>query len=455
MKTNNSVGKVGMVTLLLTTLTGCTTYVMQRPEPQAVYVPPPAYQSAEPVAEPPPVYEPPAPAAPDATPVVVIRSDDDFYQPLSPYGQWVTVDGYGRCWQPGQVEPGWRPYANGHWELTDAGWYWESDEPWGWATYHYGRWELAPNYGWVWVPQTEWAPAWVSWREGGGYVGWAPLPPEPRAGVSVNVVIAPAAFCFVEERRMHEPVRPSTVIVNNTTIINKTVVITKTKVVNKRVINEGPRADEVERASGHRLQAVSLNELRHKDEEPVAEKHRNLQARPEPRQQPAVQHQPEPQREVRPRELPNRDNGNPQPAPVVQPAPRESEKPVRNERAPKPQRQVEPRPTPPGHETQPANNGNNREQPLREQNPAPREVRPAERPVEQARPDVNTREQQPARPQPEVHPAPQPARERVTNKPEKQKNVPATQKGKNAPKAKARGREAGGTNANDNAAPGR
>jgi hypothetical protein len=31
--------------------------------------------------------------------------------------------------------------------------------------------------GWCWIPGTLWGPAWVSWRWGGGYVGWSPLPP--------------------------------------------------------------------------------------------------------------------------------------------------------------------------------------------------------------------------------------------------------------------------------------
>src|SRR5882724_6414300 len=220
MKINYSLGKAGIATVLLAALTGCTTYVVQRPEPQPAYVPAPP-------PEPQPVYvQQPAPPPPA---VVVIQREDDFYQPLSPYGEWVVVGDYGRCWRPARVETSWRPYSNGHWELTDDGWYWASDEPWAWATYHYGRWEQAASYGWIWVPQTQWAPAWVSWREGGGYIGWAPMPPERRGGVSVNVTIAPAAFCFVPEGRMHDPVRPTTVIVNNTTIINKTVNITRTK----------------------------------------------------------------------------------------------------------------------------------------------------------------------------------------------------------------------------------
>src|ERR1043166_1756563 len=107
------------------------------------------------------------------TSYVGIRSESDFYEPLSPYGRWEIVGSYGRCWIPGRVDSDWRPYSNGYWQRTDAGWYWASDEPWGWATYHYGRWDLSPSFGWYWVPQTQWAPAWVSWHQGGGYVGWA------------------------------------------------------------------------------------------------------------------------------------------------------------------------------------------------------------------------------------------------------------------------------------------
>src|SRR5437773_2233500 len=74
----------------------------------------------------------------------------------------------------------WRPYTDGHWVYTDVGWTWVSEEPFGWATYHYGRWTRLRNIGWVWVPGDEWAPAWVSWRKNNDYVGWAPLPPEAQ-----------------------------------------------------------------------------------------------------------------------------------------------------------------------------------------------------------------------------------------------------------------------------------
>ncbi|MCL4539115.1 MAG: hypothetical protein M1378_05870 [Bacteroidetes bacterium] len=100
-----------------------------------------------------------------------------FYSSLSPYGRWINNSAYGMCWQPVGVPTWWRPYTYGHWIWTDYGWTWVSNYPWGWATFHYGRWSYDPYYGWIWVPGYVWAPAWVQWRWGGGYAGWAPLPP--------------------------------------------------------------------------------------------------------------------------------------------------------------------------------------------------------------------------------------------------------------------------------------
>ena len=208
---------------------------------------------------------------------VVIHAESDFYEPLTPHGEWVVVGSYGRCWRPRRIEAGWRPYCNGSWQRTDAGWYWVSVEPWAWATYHYGRWDFTDEYGWYWVPRTQWAPAWVSWHEGGGYIGWAPLQPFVTISVSGYVGfdqarISPRAYVFVEQRRFLEPIRPTTVVVNNTTIINKTVIINNTKMVNNTVINEGPATAVVEKASGRKVQAVPVRELRHKEEAVVLAK---------------------------------------------------------------------------------------------------------------------------------------------------------------------------------------
>jgi len=107
-------------------------------------------------------------------------SDGMFYDGLSPYGNWVDVDGYGRCWQPTVelVNPGWQPYFDcGHWVYSDCGWYWLSDYSWGWAPFHYGSWFRHGRLGWCWVPGRVWGPSWVSWRYDKDYCGWAPLPP--------------------------------------------------------------------------------------------------------------------------------------------------------------------------------------------------------------------------------------------------------------------------------------
>jgi hypothetical protein len=119
-----------------------------------------------------------------------------FDDALSPYGDWTDVDGT-RVWHPAASAVGedFQPYAtNGQWVSSDYGWYFQSDYPWGWAPFHYGRWALDPNYGWIWIPGTVWAPAWVDWRSGGGYIGWAPLPP-----IGWSVVVQPwrPYWCFV------------------------------------------------------------------------------------------------------------------------------------------------------------------------------------------------------------------------------------------------------------------
>jgi hypothetical protein len=64
------------------------------------------------------------------------------------------------------------------------------------------------------VPDTEWGPAWVSWRSNDDYVGWAPLPPEarwrPDTGVSVWVDdycdIGPAYYTFCPVVEFSAPV---------------------------------------------------------------------------------------------------------------------------------------------------------------------------------------------------------------------------------------------------------
>jgi len=140
-------------------------------------------------APPPPDSGPSTPPTDTTGPIPDASTDQDnvsfqtFYDALASQGSWVQSSDYGYVWQPSVTDPNWAPYTVGHWAYTDAGWTWVSDEDWGWATYHYGRWVNLDGYGWCWVPGYTWAPAWVSWRYGDDYCGWAPLPPDSFVGI--------------------------------------------------------------------------------------------------------------------------------------------------------------------------------------------------------------------------------------------------------------------------------
>lgn len=110
-----------------------------------------------------------------------------FYAELSPYGSWIEVDYGVVVWRPTIIRTDWMPYQMGRWVWTYDGWYWDSYEPFGFITYHYGRWYYDDYYGWLWYPDYEWAPAWVEWRYDNNYIGWAPLHPYAVFSVSVGI----------------------------------------------------------------------------------------------------------------------------------------------------------------------------------------------------------------------------------------------------------------------------
>jgi hypothetical protein len=110
-----------------------------------------------------------------------------FYSSLSPHGEWIEVEPGFRVWHPLYVSHNWRPYLLGRWIWTEYGWYWMSNEPFGWITYHYGRWYYDDYYGWIWIPDDVWGPAWVEWRYDDSYIGWAPLPPYAIFNVTIGI----------------------------------------------------------------------------------------------------------------------------------------------------------------------------------------------------------------------------------------------------------------------------
>ncbi len=100
-----------------------------------------------------------------------------FHDALAPHGKWIDYGKYGPVWHPNKVSSSWRPYLNGHWAPSHGGWTFETSEPWGWATYHYGNWMPTTEYGWVWSPGSTWYPSTAAWRTSDDYIGWAPIPP--------------------------------------------------------------------------------------------------------------------------------------------------------------------------------------------------------------------------------------------------------------------------------------
>ena len=190
-------------------------------------------------------------------------NEEDFYRELSPYGSWFESADYGYVWQPAVCsDPGWRPYNRGQWACSDRGWTWISTEPFGWATYHYGRWAYLQNgRGWIWVPGTEWAPSWCTWRESNDYLGWAPLPPSGQ-----KPVVNPACYTFVEHVHFDHPVsRVCVPVSRNEVCLREARDISRLDRSQGRVFSGGPGYRELCERVGHRLPYYQIS--RQKSEE--------------------------------------------------------------------------------------------------------------------------------------------------------------------------------------------
>ena len=201
-----------------------------------------------------PLPQPTAAVPPDAPTEV-----QPFYETLSPYGSWYQVPSYGWVWQPSVVvvNSGWSPYCQGgRWVWSDWGWYWSSEYSWGWAPFHYGRWATYPGLGWCWVPGTVWGPSWVTWRNHGTYVGWAPLPPAcgwvsgvgltwhgSAVSVGFGFGLAPSCYTFVSygsfchRNVSHHALRRdhATTVYNNSTVVNNVIHGNNNTIVNNGV----------------------------------------------------------------------------------------------------------------------------------------------------------------------------------------------------------------------------
>lgn len=301
---------------------------------QPAAVAPATTVTQETVAAVPTYVNPPQPVTVvESQPVYV--SDNYFYDSLNPYGTWVEIDGYGRCWRPTIAirSSSWRPYCDGgRWIYTDSGWFWMSDYSWGSVAFHYGRWFSHPRWGWCWWPDRVWAPSWVSWRYDNDHCGWAPLPPNSiytpgvgfsyfgrSVGVNFDFHLGVGAYTFVPWGRFCDPYpyrhclpQPRSVaIYTGTTIVNH-----YDRGHNNRVENRGIPTDRVRERTRAEVRPVKIRE----------ENVRNASLRAdriEGSGRTLVVHRPEP---LAPK------GGSPMVAPVERATPRGSETPRKIER---------------------------------------------------------------------------------------------------------------------------
>ncbi len=252
------------------------------PAPAPTPAPNPPLVTVSPAAAPAPAASPVLAPAPNMSPDAAY-----FYQQLSPYGRWIMAEDNQWFWQPSvaATNPSWRPYWDqGHWVYTDSGWYWASDYSWGWAPFHYGRWNLHPLHGWLWYPDRVWAPAWVTWRSGDDYAGWAPLPPGAyfdlsgalvfrgrHVGIDFDFGFDWHHFNFCRVRELGDPRRIGfrrdddrrmafrrTTVINHYTV-NRTVVDNHSEL---RVINHGIDPGRVAAVRGRRVETMHLEDMR-------------------------------------------------------------------------------------------------------------------------------------------------------------------------------------------------
>jgi hypothetical protein len=198
-------------------------------------------------------------------------SYDLFYDRLQSDGQWFNDPTYGFVWQPNVAssDQNWRPYTDGRWVYTDRGWTWVSNENFGWATYHYGRWARPSERGWVWVPGSTWAPAWVSWRESDDYVGWAPLPPEAESEQDVKIEgwadnyynIGPGAYVFLKTTDLANQSYRNFIVSSqdDLNVISRTKNVTNIYYGQAGVVDNGPDYDRLVRDSNVRIDRYRLN----------------------------------------------------------------------------------------------------------------------------------------------------------------------------------------------------
>jgi hypothetical protein len=108
-----------------------------------------------------------------------------YHAQLDGWGTWAADSLHGVHWCPSPSLGAFQPYrTDGHWQQAQDGsgtpeWHSNSGMAWESITLHHGWWgqpDEEPEGSWCWVPGAEATAARVVWREGDGFVGWAPEP---------------------------------------------------------------------------------------------------------------------------------------------------------------------------------------------------------------------------------------------------------------------------------------
>lgn len=206
-----------------------------------------------------------------------------FHNDLRRHGRWRVHPIWGDVWQP----PGacrYRPYFNGHFSYTSQGMLWVGFDPWSDVTDHYGRWARDPRLCVVWVPGYVWSPAWVIFRQGGGYIGWFPMPPNygdfddgPYFGVNVgwndwygyrdwygrDSDVFFNLWIFVDDNHFYRRDSRNFYVDSSRVrnLIERTQDTTHYAMENDRMVNRSIPVDRLERITGKRIEPMPVERL--------------------------------------------------------------------------------------------------------------------------------------------------------------------------------------------------
>jgi len=118
----------------------------------------------------------------------------------------------------------------------------------------------------MWIPDTEWSPGWVTWRDSDDYYGWAPMGP----GVTISITLSSGYYVpdnywrFVRRRnfgrndRHHMFVRTE----RNRDLIRSSRIMNNARFDERRHVNyyPGPNRQDVEKNIGRRIAPLSVQE---------------------------------------------------------------------------------------------------------------------------------------------------------------------------------------------------